>query len=114
MVPEAVDALNDDTIHKMKVLDLRKELGMHGLSKNGNKGVLVKRLKEGIKKYISLLVDTPTEQIENSTGDGFEAGTYWRLLEATGPPFDDSIMEVDGVLFRAPTTTEEEHKKGNF
>ena len=35
-------------------------------------------------------------------------------MEATGPPLDDSIMEVDGVLFRAPTTTEEEHKNADF
>ena len=47
VVPEAVDALDGDTIDKMKVIDLRKQLGMRGLSKNGNKGVLVKRLKEG-------------------------------------------------------------------
>ena len=114
VVPEAVDALNDDAIDKMKVVDLRKELGMRGLSKNGNKGVLVKRLKEGIQKNVPLLVDRPTEQMENSAGDGFEAGAYWRLLEATGPPLDDSIMEVDGILFRAPTTTEEEHKNADF
>ena len=74
----------------------------------------MKRLKEGIEKNVPLLVDKPIEQIENSAGDGFEAGAYWRLLEATGPPLDDSIMEVDGVLFRAPTTTEEEHKNADF
>ena len=82
----------------MKVLGLRKELGLRGLSKNGTKGVLVKRLKEGIEKNVPLLVDKPIEQIENSAGDGFEAGAYWRLLEATSPPLDDSIMEVDGVI----------------
>ena len=76
MVPEAVDALNDDTIDKMKVLELRKELGLRGLSKNGIKGVLVKRLKEGIEKNVPLLVDKPIEQIENSAGDDFEAGAY--------------------------------------
>ena len=49
VVPEAIDALNDDTIDKLKVLELRKELGLRGLSKK-TKGVLVKRLKEGIEK----------------------------------------------------------------
>ena len=29
------------------------------------------------KKNVPLLVDTHTEQKENSTGDGFEAGAYW-------------------------------------
>ncbi len=40
-VPEAVDALNDTAIDKMKVVELRKELEMCGLSKSGNKSVLV-------------------------------------------------------------------------
>ena len=60
------------------------------------------------------MVDKPIEQIENSAGDDFEAGAYWRILEATGTPLDDYIMEVDGVLFRAPTTAEEEHKNADF
>ena len=122
VVPEAVDALDDEAIDKMKVVELRRELEMRGLSKNGDKGVLVKRLKEGIKKNVPLLADASVDQIQNNAGDGFEAGAYWRFLEATGPPLDDSIMEVDGVSFRAATTTKEEHnanfddrpKKRNF
>ncbi len=71
--------------------------------------MLVKRLKEGIKKNVPLLVDLSIDQIQNNAGDDFEACAYWRLLEATGPPLDDSIMEVDDVPFKALTTTKEEH-----
>ena len=121
-VPEAVAALNDAAIDKMKVAELRKELEMRGLSKNGNKSVLVSRLKEGVSKNVPLLTDRPTDEMVNTADDGFEPGAYWRLLEADGPPLDESIMEVDGVSFRPPTTTEEEHnaecnerpKKRNF
>ena len=49
----------------------------------------------------------------NDTGDGFAPGTFWKLLEPEPSTLDDSIMNIDGVHFRAPTTTEEEHKS-NF
>ena len=49
-VVEAFDALNPSTIEKMKVVELRQELGMRGISKNGNKLSLVERLKELLRQ----------------------------------------------------------------
>ena len=55
------------------------------------------RLKEEISKNVPLLIDRPTDEIQNTADDGFEPSAYWRLLEANGPSLDESIMEVDGV-----------------
>ena len=39
-------------------------------------------------------------------GDGFDRNVYWKLLEQSGEEKDQSVMVVDGVAFRAHTTTE--------
>lgn len=71
----------------MEVVELRKELEMRGLSKDDNKRVLASQLKEGVSKNEPLLIDRPTNEIENTADDSFEPGAYWKLLEAEGPPF---------------------------
>ena len=58
---------------------------------------------------VPLLVDRPANEVENTAGNGFDGGAYWHLLEPEGPELDESFMEVEGIRFRAPTTTEEEH-----
>ena len=37
------------------------------------------------------------------------SGAYWKELEQAGPDIYDSIMNVEGVSFRAPMTTAKEH-----
>ena len=59
------------------------------------KNVLMKRLKEGIRKNVYLLFDRPVKEIENCIGDSFNAGDYLQPSEATGSPLDKSIMKVD-------------------
>lgn len=48
-------------------------------------------------------------EIENSSGDMFEPGAYWRELEQAGHDIDDSIMNVEGTTHRALATILEEH-----
>ena len=105
--------LRREDIAKLKVTELRTELGKRGLSKNGLKKVLQDRLVEGIKKKIPLLQDRSTDEIDHDAGDGFAPGTFWKLLDPEPNTLDESIMKIDGVHFRAPTTTEEE-QKSNF
>ena len=45
-----VQKLTDDAIKNMKVAELRNELSLRGLSKNGLKAVLVDRSKDAIAK----------------------------------------------------------------
>jgi len=105
----AESVLTDELIDKMKVVELRLELEKRGISKNGLKADLVGRLKEAVAKNVPLLEDRPEVEVANSAGIGFEPGAYWQLMEQEGEELDESFMEVDGVVFRAPTTTEEEH-----
>lgn len=103
-----VSMLDNAMIEKMKVLELRKELGKRGLSKNGVKNMLIARLTEGIEKGVTLLSERPEIEVKNRAGIDFEGGAYWKLLDSKGPEIDESIMEVEGRSFRVPTTTEEE------
>ena len=45
----------------------------------------------------------------NSVGDVFHPGAYWKELDQDGPDKVDSIMNVEGVSFKAPTTTADDH-----
>ena len=94
-------------IDVMKIVELRSKLGKRGMSKNGLKAVLVERLKEAVAQNVPLLKNQPDHEVANNAGDGFDGGAYWELLEADGGEVDESVMEVDGIRFRAPT--EEEH-----
>ena len=111
-VPE-VPEITDENIDKMKVSELRVELERRGMSKNGLKAVLIQRLKEAVSQKVPLLTDRPDDEVANNAGDGFDGGAFWQLLEPEGPELDESCMEVDGVRFRAPTTTELEHNSNH-
>ena len=107
-IPEiAQPVLTEAVIDVMKIVELRSELGKRGMSKNGLKAVLVERLKEAVAQNVPLLENRPDHEVANNAGDGFDGGAYWELLEADGGEVDESVMEVDGIRFRAPT--EEEH-----
>ena len=58
---------------------------------------------------VAILHYFPLAEIENSAGDMLHSGAYWKELEQAGPDMDDSIMNVEGISFRAPTTTAKEH-----
>ena len=48
--------------------------------------------------------------MQNSAGNDFHLTAYWKEIDPSGDDIDESIMNVDGMQFRAPTTTAEEHK----
>ena len=79
------------------------------MNKNGLKAVLIQRLKEAVSQKVPLLVDCPDNETANNADEGFDGGAFWHLLDPEGPELDESFMQVDGVRFRAPTTTEFEH-----
>ena len=87
MSPDPV--LDDDTINKTKVAELRSALQACGMSRNGLKTVLIDRLKTSVSKGIAILQDRQLEEIENSAGDVFHTGTYWKELEKAGPDMDN-------------------------
>ena len=103
----AQPVLTEALIDSMKVLELRNELEKRGMSKHGLKVVLVSRLKDAVSKNVPLLEHRPENEVANHAGDGFDGCAYWELLEADGGDIDESVMEVDGIRFRAPT--EDEH-----
>ena len=100
--------LTDEQIGAMKVVELRTELEKRGMSKNGLKNVLIQRLKEAVKNNVQLLEARPDDEVQNLAGDGFDGNSYWKLLEQAGPEIDESGMEIEGITFRAPTTSEAE------
>ena len=66
-------------------------------------------MKEGVSDNIALLIDRPTDEMEISVDGGSDPDTFWKLLKADGSSLDESIMEVESVLFRPSTTIEDEH-----
>ena len=66
-------------------------------------------MKTEVAEGVAIIQYLPVEEIENSAGGVFHPGAYWKELEQAGPDMDDSIMNVEGISFRAPTTTAKEH-----
>ena len=56
-----------------------------------------------------MMEDRPDQVTDNTAGDQFEPGAYWKLLETSEEVIDESIMNVEDSNFRAPTMPEEEH-----
>ena len=89
----------------MKVADLRIALEARGLSKNGLKTVLIYRMKASVGRKVPLIEDRPATEVQNSAGNDFHLTAYWKEIDPSGDDIDESIMNVDGMRFRAPTTT---------
>ena len=73
--PESV--LNEETIKKMKVADLRIELEARGLSKNGLQKFLIDRLKAAVGEGVPLIEYRPAVEVQNSAGNDFRPNSYW-------------------------------------
>ena len=91
----------------MKVADLRIALEAHGLLKNGLKTVLMYQLKAAVGRGVPLIEDRPAVEVQNSAGNDFHPTAYWKEIHPSGDDIDESIMNVDGMRFRDPTTTTE-------
>ena len=117
----AEPVLTDESIDKMKVKDLRDELSKRGVDKIGLKRELVQQLREAIVAGVPMVENRPAEAVNNTAGDMFDPVAYWEELETVGNAIDESIMNIEGGNFRAPTVPEHEHNarfdqpsKGNY
>ena len=106
--PESV--LDEKTIKKMKVADLRIALEARGLLKNGLKTALIDQLKAEVGEGVPFIEDRTAVKVQNSDVNDFHTTTYWKEIDPSADDIDESIMNVDGMRFRAPTTTSEEHE----
>ena len=52
----------------------------------------------------------PDVEVQNSAGNDFHPTSYWKDIHPSGDDIDESIMNVNGMRFRDPTTTTEEHE----
>ena len=84
-VPDAINALDDETSDKIKVVTFLKNWRCVIYSKMETKGCYGKDWKGKLKKNVPLLVDTPCEQKENNA---CEVGAYCRLFQTTSLPLD--------------------------
>ena len=48
-------------------------------------------------------------EVNNSSGDAFNTGVYWKLLDQMGPDLDESMMEVEDICFKVPAIPAAEH-----
>ena len=107
--PSPDPVLDEDSIKKMKVKELREALKARGMSTKGLKAELVDQLVQGVAKGVTVIEDRPIEEAQNNAGDAFAPGYYWKLLETEGPTVDESVMTIGGVRFRGPTVPAQEH-----
>ena len=59
---------------------------------------------------VPLIEYRPAVEVQNIAGNEFHPTAYWKDIDPSGDDIDESIMNVDGMRFRAPTTTAEEHE----
>ena len=105
----AKPCLDEETMKKMKVSELRAALQARGLPKNGLKSILLDRLKAAIAEGVPLVTNRPAVEVENSAGTDFHPSAYWKEIDPNGEEIDEFIMDVDGHQFRAPTTSAGDH-----
>jgi hypothetical protein len=100
--PTAPLALDD--ISKMKVAELKEALLKRGLSRNGNKKVLVDRLKDALTNHAPLVLNLTNEIRDNLAGDAFHGGAYWTMIPQDGDIIIDENRElIESERFFDPT-----------
>jgi hypothetical protein len=100
------EVLTDALISKMKVDDIRVELGRRGLLKRGNKAEIIPRLQraisDGILPSLASLDGNHNNEEVRSLRD-FPAGAKWIEMPFKSLPIEEASTLIDGVQFRGPT-----------
>lgn len=93
----------EEECRAMKVSELKDQLGLRNLSKNGREAELLQRLLIAIKINLSLIANANPEKLANMAGAGFAPTAHWELIEPGGEKVNDSLVDTDGHVFYHPT-----------
>jgi len=111
IIPTAIDpiqnqeleqSLTEDECRKMKVSELKEQLVLRNLSRNGRKADLLERLISAISNNMPLINNATPEQLANMAGDGFATTAHWELLDPGNYEVNDSLIDTDGHQFYPP------------
>ena len=77
----------------------------------GEEALVAEEVKQVQREcQLELLSDRSVEEFNNSSGDAFHPGLYWKLLEPSGPTSNESEMTIGDVCFQDPSMIAEEHE----
>ena len=97
-------SLSVEDVDKLKVSELKEQLLKRGLSRSGNKPLLVSRLKEAVTNNAPLLLNMSNEIRDNLAGDTFNGGAYWEMVPQDGETVVDENRElIEGERYFDPT-----------
>jgi hypothetical protein len=103
---ESIVIINNDAIDKLRVQELKDELGKRGLNKKGRKTELVQRLKEAMTNRIPILSVTAQAEAAKDDVAGFPTTAKWRTLDPQMEVVPEPQNRFAGA--RAPTVPEED------
>jgi hypothetical protein len=96
--------LDINSLGQMKVAELKEALLKRGLSRNGNKQVLVNRLKDALTNNVPLVLNMTTEIRDNLAGDTFHGGAHWEIVPQDGEVIMDQNRDlIEGERLFDPT-----------
>ena len=93
----------EEECRAMKVSELRDQLALRNLSKNGRKAELLQRLLTAIKNNLPLIANANPEKLANMAGAGFAPTAHWELIDPGDEEVNDSLVDTDGHVFYHPT-----------
>jgi hypothetical protein len=96
----------NDKIDKLKVQELKDELGKRGLNKKGRKTELLERLKQAMTDQVPLMSVQAQEASMKDDLSGFPPTARWRTLETQTEEVPEPHNRFPGA--RAPTVPEED------
>ena len=93
----------------MTVKIIKEHLKGRGLATTGGrKQILVVWLIDAVSNNVPLVENQNEEVLDNFSGDGFNAGAYWKYLypEENSEIINQASHNIDGLKFRPPTVPE--------
>ena len=99
---ESEQIITEEECRTMKVSELKEQLVLRNLSRNGRKADLLERLISAVRNNIPLISNATPEQLANMAGHGFAPTAYWQLLDPGDVEVNDSLIDIDGHEFYPP------------